>query len=206
MCSSDLKYFIYTDSQLLSIHRLLVITKKYIGECKALIFGDSITYGQNNSINDTWSYKLAKYLGNSFVSGLSGGQISQVLSRLTTECKSQIPQYAIACIGTNGGNTAENLKEYIDLCKAYKSNPILCTTPQLKGTTGVSIVNQTIINIAEANNIPVVRFDIATSLNYDVSAGPDTSLFYDGVHPNAEGCEKMYNRLFVDVPQLIDSL
>ena len=200
------KYFIYTELQSINICKLLITTKNYIGECKALIFGDSITYGQYNSIDDTWSYKLAKYLKNSFVSGLSGGQISQVLSRLTTECKSQIPQYAIVCIGTNGGNTTENLKGYIDLCKAYKSNPILCTTPQLKNNTGISTINQIIINVANANNIPVVRFDIATSLNYDISAGQDTSLFHDSVHPNAEGCKKMYNRLFVDVPQLIDTL
>ena len=195
-------YFVYA-SQEVAISRILVTAKKYVGECKALIFGDSITYGQYNSINDTWSYKLAKYLENSFVSGLSGGQISQVISRLTTECKSQIPNYVIVCIGTNGGNSTSNLNEVISLCKKYGSTPILCTTPQLKGNTGISNTNQTIINVAKSNNIPVVRFDIATSLNYDLSKGQDASQFHDSVHPNAQGGENMYNRLFIDAPCLL---
>lgn len=195
-------YFIYA-SQEVAISRILVTAKKYVGECKALIFGDSITYGQGNSINDTWSYKLAKYLENSFVSGLSGGQISQVISRLTTECKSQIPNYVIICIGTNGGNTTSNLNEVISLCKKYGSTPILCTTPQLRRNTGISYTNQTIINVAKSNNIPVVRFDIATSLNYDLSQGQDESQFHDSVHPNAQGGENMYNRLFIDAPCLL---
>lgn len=183
---------------------MLVTAKNYIGECKAIIYGDSITYGQATSISEAYSYKLASYLGNSFVSGMSAGTISQVLDRLDTENKSQIPNYTICCIGTNGGNTPDRLKTFIEKCLEINSTPILCTTPQLGDTIGVSSTNAQIISVCEQYGLIPVRFDIATSIGNNPNNGRNTDLFRDSVHPNAAGHLAMYNRIFIDYPELIN--
>ena len=52
------------------------------------------------------------------------------------------------------------------------------------------------------------KFDLATSVNYDISQGYNSSLFVNGnsVHPNEAGCLKMYQRVKIDCPELFDSL
>ena len=106
------------------------------------------------------------------------------------------------CIGANGFNTEAKLTQMINLIKSYGSIPILCTTPQLNGATTVSEVNQQIINVAIANGVKYVRFDIATCVDYEISNGPDSTLFLDGLHPNADGYERMYKRVLIDVPEI----
>ena len=169
--------------------------------CFSIIYGDSITYGWQCEVEETWSHKLADYLQNTLVFGEPSGTISGTLAGIDTVAAIKRPTIIFVCIGTNGGNTESNLQELVDKCNEIGARLILCTTPEFD--IGISDTNSLIIKVAALNNIDVVRFDIATSIDYDISKGKDSSLFASTLHPNAAGQSRMFDRVFVDCPYLM---
>lgn len=164
------------------------------------IIGDSITEGVMVKPDNAYAYMLANKIPNTIVSGRGGGNINGVLVKLETEARLLKPKYIMVTIGTNGGNTLEKLNQLIEKINDIGSIPIINCVP-CTSTSTQSAINNPILSLGTK----CVRFDIATALNYDLSQGYDPSLFNnDGVHPNEDGYEKMYNRVIMDVPEIFN--
>ena len=178
----------------------LYITSR-IKEPLLYVTGDSICEGDRCEIGYRYSDRVENYLGkdNVAISGMSGTKITGVLNRLKSELPFIKPKYCMVTIGTNGGNTRENIQELIDYIESIGVTPILNHVSQTSGSQANSINEM----IDEFSDYVGCKFDRATSLNNDISQYYNSSLYGDGVHPNKQGHEKMFDRFKTDVPYLI---
>lgn len=177
----------------ISLYRYTVRTM--IAEPLVIVYGDSITEGDRCYSKETYGYLMKKSLGYHKValSGFSGSQISSVISRIQSEIPpmSKKPKYIMVSIGTNGGNTQELFNNLKALIESYGCIPII-NVP-----SGAPAKNM-ILSLGCLST----RFDIATSINNAEDASKDSSLFYDGIHPNPKGNQKMFDRMKVDLREL----
>ena len=130
---------------------------------------------------------------------MSGTKITGVLNRLKSELPYIKPEYCMVTIGTNGGNTMQNIQELIDYVESVGVTPILNHVSQTSGNQANDI-NAMLDNFSDYVGC---KFDIATSLNNDIRQYYNSSLYGDGVHPNKHGHEKMFDRFKTDLPYLI---
>lgn len=166
--------------------------------CYLYIIGDSLTEGVGTMPVDGWAYKVAKAIPNTIVSGRGGATINSVIRKIDDECKFLKPKYVMFMIGTNGGNTREKLATLIDKIKSMGAIPIGCYIPCNKNGSQTS-VNK----LLDDFDIKKIRMDIATSIDYILANGFDSSLFVaDGVHLNEKGNVRMYNRVLIDCPEI----
>ena len=181
------------------ISNLYITTK--LKEPLLYITGDSICEGDRCKIGYRYSDKCEEVLGkdNVAISGMSGTQITHVLDRLKNELPFIKPKYCMVTIGTNGGNTTENIQELLNYIESLNIIPILNHVSQ---TSNNSANNINILLDAFSKYIGC-KFDIATSINNDITQYYDSSLYGDTVHPNELGNEKMFERFKIDVPYLI---
>ena len=97
-------------------------------------------------------------------------------------------------IGTNGGNTATNLVAMVESIKKLNATPIVNYI--YRKTSDVTTVN----DLIEELKVPGARFDYATSVNNNLSAAQDTSLFIsDKLHLNVAGNKVVFNRFITDL-------
>lgn len=168
------------------------------------IAGDSITEGDGITVDaERWTTILKQYfdIDSVVVSGRCGGTIYHVLERIKSEAAILKPKYIMVTIGTNGRNTVSNLSQLIDDIRDIGAIPILNRVPAM--ASGLhNTYNNVIENVVNTKNVLSCRFDIATSKNYNISSGCDTTLFSDGVHPNVNGCIRMATRIKIDLPFL----
>jgi len=164
------------------------------------IFGDSITEEYGATLGFGYGSLLNSVLdGRIVISGRGGGQIDAVIEKVTTEAAFLRPKYVMVTIGTNGGNTIPKLQQLVSAIKAIGSVPIINCVPAAASGNHI-ITNQDILSLGERS----VRFDIATSLNNNPNDGVDTSKYIpDNLHPNDLGHLSMFNRISIDVPELL---
>ena len=181
------------------INNLYITTK--LKEPLLYITGDSICEGDRCEIGYRYSDRVENSLGkdNVAISGMSGTKITGVLNRLKSELPYIKPKYCMVTIGTNGGNTRENIQELIDYIESIGVTPILNHVSQTSGSQANSINEM----IDEFGDYVGCKFDRATSLNNDIQQYYNSSLYGDGVHPNKHGHEKMFDRFKIDLPYLI---
>lgn len=163
--------------------------------------GDSICEGDRCEIGYRYADLCEKTLGvgNVAISGMSGTKITGVKLRLQSELPHIKPQYCMVTIGTNGGNSVELIQDLIEYIESLDIIPIINHVSQTSGGTA-NYINSTIDQFSEYVGC---KFDIATSINNDITLYYDSSLFGDNVHPNEKGHAKMYDRFKTDVPYLI---
>lgn len=193
------------------LHNVIVnttITDKY--NTFAMFFGDSITEGAGATTeNNAFAYMTAEHLGNSLVSGRSGGNVLNVIERLKTEAVNLRPKFVVVTIGTNFGNTKERLRMLIDGILSIGATPILNHIPMMVNKNDTIATNTLIDEVMAEYGIKIscARMDVATAINGDPTQGQDSSLFVsDHVHPNNAGHLKMYHQLFIDVPEMFNNL
>ena len=181
------------------INNLYITTR--LKEPLLYITGDSICEGDRCEIGYRYSDRVEDSLGkdNVAISGMSGTKITGVMNRLKSELSYIKPKYCMVTIGTNGGNTRENIQELIDYIESIGVTPILNHVSQTSG----SQANNINAMIDEFSDYVGCKFDRATSLNNDINQYYNSSLYGDGVHPNKQGHEKMFDRFKTDVPYLI---
>ncbi len=200
------KPFIYADSGTVTLSNIIVNCEAIPSRPLLYIVGDSITEGDKVSDkNDRWPILLKNKLSPNqvLVSGRCSGRIEHVAQRLLSEARLIRPYYVMFTIGTNGGDTLDGLVSIIQTIHSIDAIPIVCHIPSGGGYKNINaMIDEAIV----ASNIPckVVYFDIATSINYDIDEGKDTSLFADSLHPNENGCQRMYQRVMIDVPELFN--
>ena len=174
---------------------------------KAYIVGDSITAYVGSSA-DGWAYKLSKALNDNCVIAARGNADASSISALfESEIKHIKPEYLIWSHGHNGeGITQSRLDAISALCLANNIklyvNHITCKTGD------AHIIGN---NLIELNNFKGCRFDIATARNSnpylvdgDTAPRADATLYSDvQIHPNAAGHQKMWERLPIDMPEIL---
>lgn len=168
---------------------------------KAVLMGDSIT-------ELWWDLDSAFFKENNFVGrGISGQTTSEMLVRFRRDVLDLNPQYVFIMAGTNdvaennGKITLENilgnLKSMVELARAHKIKPILCSVPpaagfvwrkDLKPAQDIIKLNGMINEYAQSIGIPYIDYH---SILKDENGGLPNKYSKDGVHPIIEGYKVM---------------
>jgi lysophospholipase L1-like esterase len=170
------------------------VTTAYKPGMKILYMGDSITEGLF-SVPDAF----IQY-GAGAISGRSGGRVQGVINRTLSELPYLRPQYVSILIGTNDGNTVENLTYLCQSIIKLGITPILNNLPW-RITVPVKHDNEVIAAVRKNLNLKGAAFDVATSIN-GANVQQDPTVFFDGIHPNPEGMHRMFKQFKQDVPEV----
>ena len=180
-----------------------------------LIYGDSITepddYYPAALFDQTWVRLIIDHVkGKAAASGRGGTQIAQILSRIKNELPYVKAKYVMVTIGTNDGNTEENLSELVEYILAQGSIPILNNIPSNEHNSQVE-VNAMIEKIRQKYGLKGARFDIPTSLAHDGKEVDESTMWVEEYgfgsyrhHPNVKGARLMYLQTLVDVPEIYE--
>ena len=114
-------------------------------------------------------------------------------------------------IGTNGGNTEENLTALVDYIRSQGAIPILNNIPCNESGTQVS--NNVIIErVRGKEGIKGCRFDLPTSLAGDGKEVDKSLMFWEDYtgsygwqiyhHPNEKGGRRMFEQTLTDIPEI----
>ncbi|MGM9675655.1 MAG: SGNH/GDSL hydrolase family protein, partial [Bacteroidaceae bacterium] len=179
-----------------------------------LIYGDSITqpewYYPAKDFPHSWTQLvIAACHGKAMTSGRNGCTIGEVLLRIKNELPFVKAKYVMVTIGTNGGNTEENLSDLVDYILAQGSIPILNNIPCNEENDQVH-KNEVIERVRQKYGLRGCRLDVATSLHRDGKEVDKSLMFYEDWkdvygkdfyhHPNVEGARRMFLQTLVDVP------
>ena len=183
---------------------------------KLLIYGDSITqpegYFPTADFPQAWTQLIISRLGgNAMSSGRGGGTIHTLLEYIKNELPFIHTKYVMVTIGTNGGNTAENLTELVAYIKSQGAIPILNNIPC--NESGTQIENNKLIEkIRQEQAINGCLFDITTSLSNDEIKVDQSLMYWEDYsgsygwqiyhHPNEKGGKKMFERTLIDIPEI----
>jgi len=203
-----------------SVSQIIITCAK----CDLLIYGDSITepesYWPTDIFPQSWTKLIIDSMdGRAMTSGRGGTQIAQVLQRIVNELPYIKPKYCMVTIGTNSGNTFENLTELVRYIKSQNVIPVLNHIPCFNNngdTEGFHEINREIDAVREAEGIRGCDFDIATSIDHDgklvdiscmwteeYTTGPLAGRHYFH-HPNVKGSANMFAQLQIDVPEIFE--
>jgi len=181
-----------------------------------LIYGDSITqpegYFPAADYKDAWTQRIITAMdGNAMSSGRGGETINGVLEFIKNELPYIKCKYVMVTIGTNGGNTEENLTELMEYIQSQGRIPILNNIPCNESGTQVAC-NELIAKVREKMGLKGCLFDLATSVNGDGQEVDKSMMFFEDLekelnwlvwhHPNGKGGEKMYERTLLDIPEI----
>lgn len=203
------------------------------------VFGDSITFGKGDTLEQGWCGRLKKYFENKGVNyrlynlGISGDTTEDILERFDVEAKARVKfkhegdrHIIIFSIGINDAVllTEENvpkieinvfknnIQTLIDKSKSYtKEVAFIGLTPVDENLRinrkGESLINKRIEEfnnmikeICQENGLPFLDiFQELSKLDYK-------KLLSDGLHPNPEGHQKMYELIqdFLIINKVID--
>ncbi|MGN6492001.1 MAG: SGNH/GDSL hydrolase family protein [Agriterribacter sp.] len=184
-----------------------------------LLYGDSITqpegYFPAKDFPSAWTQLVMQHVkGKSISSGRGGCTIKEVLERIKNELPYVKAKYVMVTIGTNGGNTEQNLSELVEYIRANGSTPILNNIPSNEHGTQVE-ANLLIEKVRKKYGINGCRFDIATSLNRDGKEVDKATMWHEDYtavnnwghyyhHPNVKGSRLMYLQTLIDIPEIYE--
>ena len=209
----DYYCFGLTQGDYLLIRQITVLSLK--NNLTLLMYGDSITepesYFPANVFSKSWTQLIMQNArGESISSGRGGCTIIEVLLRIKNELPFLKTKYVLVTIGTNGGNTFENLCELIEFIISQNSIPILNNIPCNESRTQIEN-NKLIEKVRQKYNINGIRFDLATALDHDGLIVDQSTMFYEDYtgswgqiyhHPNVFGSTRMYIRAQIDAPEI----
>lgn len=193
---------------------------------RLLICGDSITqpeaYYPTADFPEAYTQLLLTRLGGSAMSsGRGGGTINTVLEFLPHELPYIEADYVMVTIGTNGGNTEQNLTELIDYIRSQGSIPILNNMPANESASQCDAAfggNPLISRVRNQKNVKGAQLDIATSLNGDGRNVDKTMMYWEDYtgypapmtgwqiyhHPNPKGGRAIFDRIVQDLPEIFE--
>lgn len=170
------------------------------------VFGDSLIEGWGiiDSLELRYAALIRDYLGseNVYISGRGGDNTTILLERYEVELKSIDSKYVILAIGTNDHNLQlfkSNIKALINKTRQSNQIPILVTITPREG-----------IPIEEMNSFIRTSGELYIDMNKAVNDGREgywkpELVNEDEVHPNVLGNEKMFRRIFFDLPFLFST-
>jgi len=197
----------------MTVRRICVLSP--VCDLTLLLYGDSITepdgYFPTKDYPRSWVQLIMRHVkGKALSSGRGGTTIDQLLERIKNELPYLKAKYVMVTIGTNGGNTEENLSELVEYILAQGSVPILNNIPANESGTHIP-VNAMIEKVRAKYGIKGCRFDLPTSIGYDGKQVDPNTMWYEDYgerafyhHPNIEGSARMYARTLSDVPEIYE--
>lgn len=181
-----------------------------------LIYGDSITepegYFPTADYPNAWTQLIMHNVkGKSIASGRGGTTINELHERIRHELPYLKAKYVMVTIGTNGGNTEENLSSLVEYIQSQGAIPILNNIPSNEHSTQIP-VNEQIEKVRQKYNIKGCKFDIPTSLAYDGKQVDTSTMWFEDYgannhyfhHPNVKGSKLLYFRTLIDVPEIYE--
>ncbi len=179
------------------------------------VFGDSIVAGSCDADSGGWVNRLTRNIDNSVYNlGVSGDTSDDVIKRFEIEVQARKPKIIIIAIGINDSSFRkmvdgyyvkaekylENLRRILDISKKYsdkiifneitkvdekKTNPIPWNKEAYYKNEDIKKYNIIIKELCSSNNLLFIElYDLLENIDLD-----------DGLHPNAQGHEKIYNRV-----------
>jgi acyl-CoA thioesterase I len=189
------------------------------------IWGDSITYGAGDREALGWAGRLRKAIENSrndaeiYNFGVCGDTTEGLLKRFAVEAASIEPQVVLFAIGTNDVRCHAGEVESEVPLKQYQRNIEELVTLAKKHTQKICLVGLTQINEVHEKNVdPVYRnAALATYNEFLRDYAARTGLTFinlwdvtdvaidldDGLHPNAQGYQKMFERIYPVIQSLL---
>ena len=209
----DYYCFGLSEGDFLLVKQITILSRK--SDLTLLIYGDSITepedYFPTNEFLESWTQLIMENInGPSMSSGRGGCTIHEILLRIKNELPYVKAKYVMITVGTNGGNTVENLSELVEYILSQNSIPILNNIPCNESQTQIE-VNKQIEIVRKKYGINGCRFDWATSKDYKGVEVDRTTMFHEDYrdswgqiyhHPNVEGSKRMFIRTLVDSPEI----
>ena len=184
------------------------------GKVKTLLYGDSITellYYPQADYPKSWVQLFIDACANRVMVSPRGGKtITQVNERIVNELPYINAEYVMVTIGTNGGNTVENLSQLVEYIISQGAVPVLNHIPCNESGTQVS-VNATIDQVRAKYGIHGVDFDLATSVGLDGLSVDTSKMWWEDYseptgsiyhHPNVNGSRAMFEQIKLDMPEL----
>ena len=179
---------------------------------EGIFIGDSITEGialGTFDISKRWCSLIRDnyFNGNALIFGkgydISTGALNRLKNLYELNIKSK---YVFIMIGTNdsandddGYNTwVTNINNIYNLIIEHGAIPIIICPPLTKKPDQIKKMRNYILS----NGWNTIRMDIALSKNQDGETYDSTN-FTDGVHPNIDGAQKMYERALYDLEMII---
>lgn len=179
---------------------------------KLVCIGDSLTYGYGVSSKSCWTELLKKYLNTEVINkGINGDTTFGILSRSYKDIIEEKPDYVIIMAGTNDilmdrplKSVKDNIKLLINETKEKNIIPVMALQPPIipelakiywdekvnyeKAILNLSDYIDWVKEYCEAESITIVNF-------YDCFLNQNniSSLYSDGIHPNAEGHKLMFS-------------
>ena len=183
-----------------------------------LLYGDSITepdgYFPTRDFPSAWTQLIMENVaGRAMSSGRGGCTIHNLLESIKNELPYLKAKYVMVTIGTNGGNSEENLSELVEFILSQGAVPILNNIPCNESGTQIE-VNKTIEKIRQKYQLSGSKFDIATSLQHDGMEVDTTMMYYEDYrgswgeiyhHPTVKGSQAIYLRSLIDLPEIYDA-
>ncbi|SDD83365.1 SGNH/GDSL hydrolase family protein [Niabella drilacis] len=180
-----------------------------------LIYGDSITepegYFPRADFAHSWTQLIrGQAHGKVMASGRGGTTINELLDRIKNELPFIKAKYVMVTIGTNGGNTEQNLSALVEYIKLQGAIPILNNIPANESGSQVP-VNALIEKVRQRYRIKGARFDKATSVGFDGAVVDKTTMWHEDYdfgqiyhHPNAKGSRLMFLQTLTDIPEIYE--
>jgi len=188
------------------------------------IFGDSITWGAHDSEGGGWANRFKDYFEeknkdvNVYNLGVSGDDTEDLLKRIEAECKKFKPNLIIFAIGINDSQYLYSQNSYRVALDYFKNN-----LEELYGMAisyakvifiGLTNVDESKIKLNKDklyNNKNIKRYDNAIkdfcvdkSIKFIVMNGIiKNENLTDGLHPNSEGHRRMFEKIKVEVAEIL---
>lgn len=186
------------------------------------VWGDSITYGSHDSEALGWVGRLRKNLiqrdprAQVYNFGISGDTSSNVLKRFEIEAAASEPSTVIFAVGIN--DSKQNIQgENLVPIDEYSSNldKLICAAKSV--CSGVLIIGATSVEESICNrgeyyfrNSEIEKYNLAAlkiaqghNLRFvDMFSILESSCLADGLHPNAKGYQRMYERVLETVQNI----
>ncbi len=203
-----------------------ITVESFKDKVKLLIYGDSISqpecYYPTADFPEAYTQLLIAGLGGSAMSSGRGGcTIATVSNFIRNELPYIKADYVMVTIGTNGGNTDENLTALMQYIRDCGSIPILNNMPcnesgsQNREDFGG---NPVISRVREKLGIKGALLDRATSLAGDGKEVDKSMMYWEDYtdypapmtgwqiyhHPNPKGGRAMYEQIRKDVPEIFN--
>lgn len=197
------------------------------------IFGDSIVWGAWDPVGGGWVSRLRNYIESNefdietYNLGVSGDNINDLLQRFEVESKAREPKLIIVSIGTNDSQYLNkkgnyqvspkdfetNLKRLINMAKKFtndiilltpnkvdeiKTKPILWDKQKYYDNENLQLFRDIIKQLCEKSNLLVIDM-------FDLLANNE---FYDGLHPNYKGHQKIFEvvKKFLEEKDLLNKI
>lgn len=171
---------------------------------KVLVMGDSLSAGYGIKLEEGWVHLLQQRIQSQYPysvinASVSGETTGGGLARLPALLQEHQPAIVVLELGGNDGLRGHpvnlmrrNLQEMIGLSRADKAQVVLLGMhiPPNYGARYTRIFNQTYVELAKENRLPIVPFFL------DGVAGDAELMQRDGIHPTADAQVTMLNHVW----------